>query len=77
MKKLLMSNIALMLITFRWIIGSGFNPAFAQEVPAPRGELRVVDKHRENWAWITFNVFEHLIEIDKDGKLVPRLATSW
>ena len=30
-----------------------------------------------NWAWITWNVFEHLVEIDKDGKLVPRLATAW
>ena len=30
-----------------------------------------------NWAWIAWNVFEHLVEIDKDGKLVPRLATAW
>ena len=36
-----------------------------------------MDKHRENWAWITFNVFEHLVEIDKEGTLVPRLATAW
>jgi ABC-type transport system substrate-binding protein len=50
---------------------------FAQERPAPRGELRIVDTDPLNWAWITWNVFEHLVEIDKDGKLVPRLATAW
>jgi peptide/nickel transport system substrate-binding protein len=43
----------------------------------PRGELRMVDKHPDNWASITFNAFEHLVELDKDGKLVPRLATGW
>ena len=24
-----------------------------------------------------FNIFEHLVELDKDGTLVPRLATGW
>ena len=48
-----------------------------QKVSGPRGEIRVVDKHPFNWIWITLNVFEHLMELDKDGKLVPRLATSW
>ena len=51
--------------------------ALGQGAAKPRGELRVVDHHPANWAWITFNVFEHLMEIDKDGALVPRLATSW
>jgi ABC-type transport system substrate-binding protein len=45
--------------------------------PMPRGELRIVDTDPLNWAWIAWNVFEHLVEIDKDGKLVPRLATAW
>ncbi len=72
MKTLVVGSIALMLVTLGWGISS-----FGQEVPAPRGELRIVDKHPDNWAWITFNVFEHLIEADKDGKLVPGLATSW
>jgi ABC-type transport system substrate-binding protein len=49
----------------------------AQEVTTPRGELRIVDKSRLNWAWVTFNVFEHLMELSKDGTLVPRLATGW
>ena len=51
--------------------------SFAQKVPVPRGELHVVDKHPFNWVWITLNVFEHLMEVDKDGTLVPRLATGW
>jgi ABC-type transport system substrate-binding protein len=51
--------------------------AFGEEVPAPRGEIRIVDTNPLNWAFITFNVFEHLIELDTDGTLVPRLATGW
>jgi ABC-type transport system substrate-binding protein len=72
MHKLFAGSIVVVLCIF----GSGARGS-GQEVPAPRGELRIVDKHRDNWAWITFNVFEHLIEADKDGKLVPGLATSW
>jgi ABC-type transport system substrate-binding protein len=30
-----------------------------------------------NWVFLVYNVFEHLIEVDKQGKLVPRLATDW
>jgi ABC-type transport system substrate-binding protein len=51
--------------------------SFGETVPAPRGELRIVDKNPRNWIFITFNVFEHLMELDQDGRLVPRLATSW
>jgi len=58
------------------IVGWG-NRGFGEQVPAPRGELRIVDKSPLNWIWITLNVFEHLIELDKDGTLVPRLATRW
>jgi len=77
MKKLL--QILLPFILFGWGVGADFTPVptFGQEVPTPRGEIRVVDKHPANWAWITYNVFEHLIEVDKDGELVPRLATGW
>jgi ABC-type transport system substrate-binding protein len=79
MKKLFITSIVLIFITFVWGVEAGFKPAptFGQEVPAPRGEIRIVDKNTDNWTWITLNVFEHLIEVDKDGKLVPRLATSW
>jgi peptide/nickel transport system substrate-binding protein len=36
-----------------------------------------VDDNRYNFITIVFNVFEHLMELDTDGALVPRLATSW
>lgn len=48
-----------------------------EERAEPRGELRVVDKNPRNWVWIALQVFEHLAELDKDGTLVPRLATGW
>ena len=46
-------------------------------VPAPRGEIRIADPNPANWVSIAFNVFEHLMELDRDGNLVARLATSW
>jgi ABC-type transport system substrate-binding protein len=72
MRQLACGSIVLVLVAFSWGAHS-----FGQEVPAPRGELRIVDKNPANWVWITYNVFEHLIELDKDGQLVPGLATSW
>jgi peptide/nickel transport system substrate-binding protein len=63
---------ALTLGVLVWSDGS-----LAQKVSAPRGEIRVVDKSLLNWTWITLNVFEHLVEPDQNGKLVPRLATGW
>ena len=65
-------NVVLVLLALGWSAA-----AVAEPPPAPRGELRIVDKHPVNWAWIVFNVFEHLIEVDKDGTLVPGLATRW
>jgi len=72
MKQFAVGGIVLVLVTCGWGTMS-----VGEQVPAPRGELRIVDTNPQNWAWITFNVFEHLVEIDKDGKLVPRLATAW
>jgi ABC-type transport system substrate-binding protein len=72
MKQLVVGSIALLLITLGW--GAY---AYGEQVPAPRGELRIIDKSPLNWVSISMNVFEHLMELDKDGKLVPRLATSW
>jgi ABC-type transport system substrate-binding protein len=51
--------------------------SLGEQGQVPRGELRIVDQSPYNWAWITWTVFEHLIEIDKDGLLVPGLATQW
>lgn len=58
------------------ILGWGY-PAFTEQPLAPRGELRVVDKSVAAWAHLDWNVFDHLIEIDKDGEVVPGLAQSW
>lgn len=71
MKKLVVGSVVFMLVTL------GSSSGFGEQVPAPRGELRIVDKHPQNWVWIVYNVFEHLFDFDKDGTLVPRLATSW
>jgi ABC-type transport system substrate-binding protein len=72
MKKFVVGGIVLVLVTCGWGTMS-----VGEQTPAPRGELRIVDTDPLNWAWITWNVFEHLVEIDKDGQLVPRLATAW
>ncbi len=72
MKTLGVSSLIFLLVTLGWGARS-----FGEQVPTPRGELRIVDNHHFNWTWIALNVFEHLIEYDKDGTLVPRLATSW
>lgn len=72
MSRLAFGSIVLVLVTCGW-----GTHGVGQQVPAPRGELRIVDTHPWNWAWITWNIFEHLVELDKDGTLVPRLATGW
>jgi ABC-type transport system substrate-binding protein len=72
MKKRVVGCLVFLFVSLAWR-----KQSFGEQVPAPRGELRVVDRDPYNWAWITWNVFEHLVEIDKEGKLVPRLATSW
>ena len=54
MKKCIMASLVVMLCVLQWS-----DDGVGQEVPAPRGELRIVDKNPQNWAFITFNVFEH------------------
>ena len=71
-KQFVVGGIVLVLVTCGW--GS---VSVGEQTPAPRGEVRIVDKHPLNWASIVYNVFEHLMELDKDGTLVPRLATGW
>ena len=61
-----------MLVTFGW-----GGVSVGEQFTTPRGELRIVDTDPLNWAWIALNVFEHLVELDKDAQLVPGLATSW
>src|SRR5262245_46940133 len=72
MKALAAGSIILILITCGWRERS-----FGQESSPPQGEFRIVDKDPNNWAWMTWNVFEHLVEVDKTGGLVPGLATGW
>jgi ABC-type transport system substrate-binding protein len=72
MKKFIIGGIVLVLVIFGW------GPmSVGEQTPALRGELRVVDKSPLNFIWIALNIFEHLVELDKDGTLVPRLATGW
>src|SRR5262249_43027317 len=72
MHKLVVGSLVLVLVSFGW-----GNDSLGEPGPTPRGELHIVDKHPMNFIYITYNVFEHLMELDKDGQLVPRLATGW
>lgn len=72
MRKLIVGSLVFVLLTLGWGLVS-----YGHQALRPQGELRIVDKHPLNWIWIVFNVFEHLIDLDKDGQVVPRLATSW
>jgi ABC-type transport system substrate-binding protein len=72
MRRCVVVSIVLLFVTLGW--GS---ISLAEQPPAPRGELRIVDPQPINWASIALNVFEHLIELDKDGQLVPGLALRW
>ncbi len=51
------------------------SPGLAGPPPTPRGELRVVDTSAGQWAYVTFNIFEHLIEVDRDGE--PSRAVAY
>ena len=62
MKKCVVGGLVCMLIALSW-----GGHSWGEQIPAPRGELRIVDKHPLNWASIVYNVFEHLMELDKDG----------
>jgi ABC-type transport system substrate-binding protein len=72
MKQRIVSSLIILIVTLAW------SPrGLGESLPPPRGELRVVDKNPANWVSLTFNVFEHLLEIDTQGNLVPRLGTTW
>jgi ABC-type transport system substrate-binding protein len=72
MRKLAFGSVVLLLVTLGW---SG--SSVGEQTPTPQGELRVVDKNISNFGTITFMVFEHLFDLNKEGELVPRLATGW
>jgi ABC-type transport system substrate-binding protein len=64
------------LVLVLYLLGQGPSRV-GEQPPAPRGERRIVAKSPLNWRWIALNVFEPLVELDKDGPLVPGLATGW
>jgi ABC-type transport system substrate-binding protein len=72
MKPLVMSSLVLLCLTLGWRNDGGGEPP-----AAPRGELRIVDKSPLNWQYMVLNTFEHLVELNQEGTLVPRLATGW
>ena len=72
MTKLVIGTSIFMLVTLSWSISG-----VPQEVPTPRGELRIVDNNPRNWISITLNVIEELMTLDQHGNFVPRLATRW
>src|SRR5262249_45549849 len=72
MKHLMVSRLVLMLMPLGWSSRS-----LGEQVPTPRGELRIVDNSSFNFVTVVFNIFEHLLDIEDGGKLVPRLATGW
>jgi hypothetical protein len=71
-----MRRIAVVSIALTFVTVAGAGISFGQRAPAPRGELRVVDKNPANWAFITYNVMDHLVELDKEpGRRGP--PTGW
>ena len=72
MKQLVVGSIVLLLVTLGW-----GERGVGEQPPAPRGELRIVDSSPYNFVTVVLNVFEHLLDFEEGGKLVPRLATGW
>ena len=66
MKQLIVGSIVFILVTL-----GGNSRSFGDQISAPRGELRIVDMHPGNWASVTLHVFEHLMELDKNGEASP------
>jgi len=62
MKKFVVGGIVLVLVTCGWgTISVG------EQIPAPRGELRIVDSSSFNFVTVVNNVFEHLLDIEAGG----------
>jgi len=71
-KQLIVGSIVLLLVTCGW-----GHRSLGEQVPTPRGELRIVDSSPYNFVTVVLNVFEHLWDFEEGGELVPHLATGW
>jgi hypothetical protein len=65
MRQLIFGSIVFILVTCAWGTAS-----IGQQLPTPRGELHIVDNNPSNWISVTFNIMEHLWELNTKGKLV-------
>jgi peptide/nickel transport system substrate-binding protein len=72
MKQLVVGGMVLLL----GVLG-GRDFGLGEHIPAPQGELRIVDTREVFGFSVAQNVVEHLVEIDTEGTLVPRLAAGW
>lgn len=72
MNKVVVASAVFLLVT----LGGG-DRGMGEQGLAPRGELRIVDTSSYNFITVVYNVFEHLLELDAEGQLVPHLATGW
>jgi peptide/nickel transport system substrate-binding protein len=72
MQKLVASGMVLLLCA----LGER-DAGLGEQIPAPQGELRIVDTREVFGFSVAQNVVEHLVEVDTEGTLVPRLATGW
>jgi peptide/nickel transport system substrate-binding protein len=72
MQKLAVSGMVLVLCAL-----AGHDAGLGEQPPVPQGELRIVDTREVFGFSVAQNVVEHLVEVDPEGMLVPRLATGW
>ena len=62
MKQLIVGSIVLLLVTCGW-----GHRSLGEQVPTPRGELRIVDSSPYNFVTVVLNVFEHLWDFEEGG----------
>ncbi|EDL63515.1 ABC transporter substrate-binding protein [Bacillus sp. SG-1] len=45
--------------------------------PPPAGRINVVDPSPLNWLYVLFNTMEEAVRTDREGKIIPSLASGW
>ena len=61
MKNLVVGSVVFLLVTL------GISSGFGEQIPAPRGELRIVDNSSFNFVTVVFNVYKYLLDIEEGG----------